>query len=134
MGNVLHMKKFAGGRMTPVEMHQRYAFPLGAKCMCGARPRFRAIVMIPIDEARKRMPGLDDIMLADPEGFMQNLVQIRESKTDSDKDLKTYFRLSVVYSCQRCRRDMDKALAKAPSWAIVEINEGPKDPMIITNG
>lgn len=127
------MQKFAGGRMTPEEMHQKYAFPIGSKCLCGRRPRFRAIVMMPFDEARKRMPGLDEIMQADPVAFMQQLVKIRENKTDADHELKTYLRVSVTYSCHACRRDMDKALAKAPSWAIVEINEGPQNAKIISS-
>lgn len=133
MPGVQHMKKFAGGRMTPEEMHQKYAFPIGAKCLCGRRPRYRAIVMMPLDEARKRMPGLDEIMNADPVAFMQQLVKIRENKTDADHQLKTYLRVSVTYSCKACRGQMDRALAKAPSWAIVEINEGPENAKIISS-
>lgn len=129
-----HMKKFAGGQMTPEEMHQKFAFPIGAKCLCGRRPRYRAIIMMPLDEARKRMPGLDEIMISAPEEFMGQLVKIRENKTDSDHQLKTYLRVSVTYACKECRRDMDKALSKAPSWAIVEINEGPANPKIFSNG
>ena len=45
----------------------------------------------------------------------------------SDGQAEPYVRLSVTYACSLCQRDFEKALAKAPSWAVVEINRGP-DP------
>ena len=121
---VQHIKKFDGGRRTPQEYHAQFAFPIGAKCVgCQGKPCIRAIVMMPLDEAAKHgqiPPGADKAPLLFPQ-LAPFLVPIK----GSDGKPSFYVRTSMAYSCTCCRRDLEKALAKAPSWAIVEINEGP---------
>lgn len=118
------LKAFGGKSVEQV--HASMAISPRAKCVgCGKRPYIRAIVMAPFDEAKKMMPDLDDLLQVNPTAVMQSIVQIRENPTDTVG--KPYLRLSCTYACQSCRRDFEKALAKAPSWCIVEINYGPKD-------
>lgn len=117
---IQHLQKFDGGRRTPQEVHAQHAFPPNAKCSgCGGRPSVRGIVMAPFDEAQKR--GFL------PDGFItpevaQTIVQINEGGRP-----RPYIRISMAYSCRNCAKEMEKVLAKAPSWCIVEINRGP-DP------
>ncbi len=123
MSKTIHIKKFAGGAMSPEEYHSKFAFPPGATCAaCSNRPMIRAIIMMELAEARKN-PLVDQMMLMDPGSFMQHVVHIKQS----DGSGKPYFRVSVVYACKSCRRALEKQLAKAPSHCIVEINSGP-DP------
>lgn len=128
-GKTIHRKKLFGGRMTAEEVHQKYAFPMGAKCAgCGALPLIRAIVMMEMKEAMKN-PVVEQIAVLSPEALLQHTVQIKTS----DGSQKPYFRCSIVYSCKRCQRQMEKQLAKTPSHCIVEINRGPGTDKIITS-
>ncbi len=113
---------------TAEEVHQKYAFPIDAKCAgCGRRPLIRAIVMMELKEARKN-PLIDELMLLSPQDFMKGVVQIKQA----DGRLEPYYRLSVTYACKSCRKAMIKQLAKAPSHCIVEVNEGPGPDKLVT--
>jgi hypothetical protein len=118
-------KIFSRANVTPNEFHAKWAFPPTAKCCaCQAKPSIRAIVMMPIDEAEKRgliPPGAATAPMLFP-AVVPVLVPIREPGNPKPS---FYIRVSMVYSCRRCRKDLAKALAKAPSFCIVEINEGP---------
>ncbi len=120
--------------MTAQEYHAKYAFPPQARCICGAHPAIRAIVMCPLDEVRKKDPLFDQVVAIatiNPQAakqFYETLVQLR----GSDGKPENYVRMSTTYSCLHCKKDFYKALAKAPSWAVVEINEGPKPDMVIS--
>lgn len=121
MSRARHMTKMD----DPRKVHSQLAFPINAKCNgCGRRPMIRGITLCPMDEARKRMPELEALMVADPDGFMKNVVEIRENPKDVTG--KPYLRLGIAYACETCKRELEKTLAKSPSWMIVEINYGPK--------
>jgi hypothetical protein len=127
VGEVLHRRRFDGGQRSPQEFHAEYAFPPDAKCQgCKAKPSVRAIVLCPLDEAEKAgmiPPGATANPRAFPE-LAPVLVPVRENSSLLTKP-SWYVRVSMVYSCRMCRAAMERTLAKAPSWAIVEINEGP---------
>jgi hypothetical protein len=128
MSSVIHRKKFMGGRISPEEFHAKHAFPIHAKCQgCDRRPVIRAIVMMELAEAKKN-PAVDTLMQMAPEAFMKAVVQIK----GSDGKAVPYYRVSVTYACKACKRDLQKALAKAPSHCIVEINEGPRPDKMIS--
>lgn len=132
MGKVIHHKKFDGGRRSPQEYHAEFGFPPTAKCQgCQAKPSIRGIVMVPLDDAEKSglVPvGAAAAPIAFPD-LQPVLVKIREGGAG-----KYYVRVSLTYSCTRCQKDFEKALAKAPSWAIVEINYGPDHTNRVTVG
>lgn len=94
----------------------------------------RGIVMMPLDELRKRDPKFDVIVArasVDPnaaQAFYSMLVQLK----GGDGKPVPYMRMSTVYSCETCKHEFEKALAKAPSWAVVEINRGPGPDKIIS--
>ncbi len=122
MAKNLHLKRFDGGRRTPQQYHTEFAFSPNARCSsgCGRRPEVRAIVMCPFDEAVKRN------ML--PEGAMFNpeIMKLIVTVNEGGKP-KPYVRISVTYACKSCQAEMEKAMAKGPSWCIVDIQRGP-DP------
>lgn len=133
----LHRKKFMGGRMSAEEVHAKLAFPPGCRCNgCGKPPQIRAITMAPLDEVKKRDPDFDQlsalalINAEAAERFYKMCVQIK----GSDGKPQTYIRLSTAYACKSCGPAMERALAKGPSWVIVEINRGPGPDKIITSG
>lgn len=119
--DVVHRRKLFGGRMTAEEVHQKYAFPPGAKCRCGRRPLIRAISMAPLADARRHWPELDVLASESPVELFKRLVELK----GSDGKPAPFVRLGIAYACQDCRRDMERAMAKLPSWVLVEINRGP---------
>jgi hypothetical protein len=42
--------------------------------------------------------------------------------------------ISDAYACDHCKKDLEKAAAKHPSWCIVEIDRGPKDKIQVGAG
>lgn len=125
---VIHRKKFMGGRISPEEFHSQYAFPIHAKCnLCQRRPMTRAITMIELKEAIKRQPAIAEVIKASPEGFLQNIVQIK----GTDGKPMQYMRLGIAYACKSCTPQLEKTLARAPSHVICEISRGPGSDRIV---
>jgi hypothetical protein len=83
--------------------------------------------MMPVDELRKRDPDFDRVAaLASinpkaAEQFFSLLIPLK----GSDGGAVPHMRISTTYSCKKCRPTLEKAMAKLPSWAVVEINAGP---------
>lgn len=127
MGKNIHTKKLFGGRQTAEEVHAHLAFPRDARCKgCNRkRPVLRCIVMVPFDEAMRRMPELATVPA---EVLMERVVSIRENPFD--KQGKPYVRASVTYACKACTAQLEREAAKAPSWAIVEFNRVRPDRFI----
>ena len=102
-----------------------FAFPPEDTCgVCSARPLIRAIVMAPFADALRSgaLPrGLH------PDQLQAITVMINEHPEDPKSRPVPYIRMSLSYACPQHRADLERVLAKAPSWAIVEINAGP-DP------
>lgn len=122
---IIHRKKLFGG-MDPAEYHSRHAFPPGSKCAGCKTQRgltTRVIVMLPLDECLKRDPELAAVFKAaqlDPQ--LRSKLDERMVQTKHGP----HARISTTYSCEACRPWLEKEVAKAPSWAIVDINRGVK--------
>lgn len=98
--------------------------------VCHGRPHYRAIIMCPLDEALKRGFVRGDNVLQQAD-LLKTIVHINESAASPNKK---YVRLNMQYYCTRCSNPVEKELAKAPSWCIVEINRGPGADLIISSG
>jgi hypothetical protein len=122
MPRTLNVKRFMNGAITPQEYHAANAFGPDAHCAgCAGKPSVRAIVMIPYDEAIKRgyvPPGHE----ASAE-VLSRVVLLRSSSGAAEP----HVRLSKAYACPMCQPAFERELARAPSWAVVDINRGP-DP------
>jgi len=73
---------------------------------------------MPLDELRRRDPKFDALFAANPAVVAQMIVQMTDGP---------YVRVVTQYACPQHRRELEKAAARSPSWAIVELNHGP-DP------
>ena len=82
----------------------------------------RAIVMAPYDEAVKRRM-VPPAHVAGPE-----IVKLMVALRGGDGQPVPHVRLSCTYSCRLCQRDFERALARGPSWCVVDIHRGP-DPL-----
>lgn len=131
----VHRKSFHSVTGKSAEQyHADHAFPPGAKCICGRPPIIRAIVMIPLDELRKRDPEFDrvaSLASINPSAAKQFFALLVPLKTGPDS-VTPHIRVSTTYACETCRSVFEKQLAKAPSWAVVEINRGPGPKKVIS--
>jgi len=122
---VLHRRKLFQGRATAQEVHAKYAFPPGAKCTgCGKRGglQTRAIVLMELEEMKRRDPLLADLSIVDPVKFTQLILQTKYGP---------FIRVSTSYACPTCTPALEKAMAKCPSYCIVDINRGPGADKVI---
>ena len=125
--DIRHRQKFMGGRMTPKEAHRKWG--IGKRCSgCGGPGAIRIRVFIPLDEAYQRAPNLlAHIMAANPDESGK-LPTVRFKESSSDIVGKDYLKASDTAWCDNCKTEARLEAAKgAPSWAVVEIDEGKKD-------
>ena len=114
------IRRFMDGRATPQQVHGAWAFKPGAHCLaCSRRPVTSVRIFWPIDELVRRDPQFATLLQADPAMVMQMVVQM--------SDGKHYVRVSSALACPQHSSYLEKVAAKAPSWAVVDINRGP-DP------
>jgi hypothetical protein len=118
------MKKFMDGRVTPLELHARLAFPLNSKChYCGKPPTAKLTSFAEEDEMLKRDPALRVHKTAEPARYSQMRAKFKPG---------WFLRINTVYSCRDCLPSAEKAAAKLPSWIFVDIDRGPKDIPIVS--
>lgn len=131
---VIHRKKFMGGQMTPQEAHQKWG--IGRACRnCKAPGTCRIKVFMPVDEAMRRAPNLvAAIMVANPDGAGK-LPTVRFKESSSDLVGKDYLKASDTTWCDNCKVEARlEAARSAPSWAVVEIDDGKKDTIKVGYG
>lgn len=117
---VVHIKKFDGGRRTPDEMHRQYTYR-GKRCRtCNSdKPAIRIRVLVELQELTKRNPEfVAMIMTSNPNG-----VAVPTIKTKYGAMVK----VTDEVFCDNCKVGAERAAAKGPSWALVEIDRGLKD-------
>ena len=131
---IRHRQKFMGGRMSLKDAHRKWG--IGKKCAgCGAPGAIRIRVFMPVDEAYKRAPNLlAAIMASNPdESGKLPTVTFKESATDLVG--KEYIKASDTAWCDNCKVQARLEAAKgAPSWAVVEIDEGKQDVIRVGYG
>ena len=114
--NVIHVKKFMDGRMSPQELHR--ALGIRKKCeQCGAPAAVRIRVLVELAELVKRQPEFVAQIMA----TNQNGPYVPTIDTKYGKMVK----ISDVGACENCRKSAEIAAARGPSWCIVEIDRGP---------
>src|SRR5690349_3494248 len=122
MPKKIHTKKLFSGESAE-DVHQRLAFPVGAACQggnCRSRPTVGAITYAPYKEASEHYP---EIAAMDANVVAHLLIRLR---IDAERRGVPCVRLGKTYSCAFHRKDFERALAKLPSWILVEFQEGPK--------
>jgi len=119
---VIHRKKFMGGRETPNEVSRRLG--IAKKCaICGKAGAIRIRVFMPYDEAMKRAPNLiAAIMASNPDGPKVPTVMFKDGSTPRE-----FIKASDNAFCDNCKVEAERTAATAPSWAVVEIDRGVKD-------
>lgn len=119
---VLHRKRFMGGRETPNEVSRRLG--IAKQCIVCKRPgAIRIRVFMPLDEAMQRAPNLiAAIMASNPDGPKVPTVKFKDGST-----VREFIKASDSAFCDHCKVEAERTAATAPSWAVVEIDRGPKD-------
>ena len=126
---ILHFSKFMDGRMTPSEAHATYAFR-GRKCDgCHNKPGIMRIkVFMPMDELMRRAPNFLAVVAATNKDMPGQVPTVKLKESTGDQKGGDYFKASDTVWCHHCRTQARLEAAKgAPSWAVVEIDEGIKD-------
>lgn len=109
------------GTMTPQEFVAANTFGYSARCNgCGGAPVIQATVFVPYAEAVKR--GLVPEGHEAPKQVLDVTVMLKSGASGAQEP---HVRLSQAYSCRLCQPAFERQLARAPSWAIVDINRGP---------
>lgn len=110
---VVHRRKLFGGRVTAEELHHKLAWG-GAKCSaCSAPPAIRIQIFVALSDMSLDTRTAVEIQLA--------LGKLHAVMTDRGKVIRT----SLMFACTGCQQAAERAAAKGPSYAIVDISRGP---------
>jgi hypothetical protein len=110
---VIHRKQLFGGIKSAAQVHWE-GFPL-AKCPCGLDPIVRALSFAPIADLLDKDPLLLR-QLSDRNGGNLPLLELKYG---------TFVRIGEMFACTLCRSTLEKAMAKLPSYVLVEFDTGP---------
>lgn len=130
----IHRKKLFNGEGTAEEIHAKYGFPPGAKCMgCGKHPGVGGITL-------RSFMSVKDLKEKDPDGFglvcemyPDKVAQMLVPMMGADGKPVPYVRISTVYACKSCAPAAEVGAARnAPSYAIVDVTRGPKPDKFIS--
>ena len=100
-------------KLAPHELHR--ALGIRKKCeQCGAPAAIRIKVLVALDELTRRAPEyVANIMASNPDGPFVPTIETKYGPMVKTSD---------IGACDNCRVEAEKAAAKGPSWAIVEID------------
>lgn len=111
------IQDFLSGKLSAQETHRAAAFH-AHPCICGRPAVVRIKVLVQLAELTKRQPEM--------------IAQICATNPDGSWTVPTVptkygpmVKVSDIGACENCRADAEKAAARGPSWAIVEIDRGP---------
>lgn len=117
-------RKLFDGKTTAEEVHRRAVF--GDRKCSGCRvatPSTIIRVFFPLDELIKRDgAGVGRALMENPEHFKSCCLDFIGADGFSREP---FVRVSTAYACPDCLPAAERAAAKLPSWAHVEINRGP---------
>lgn len=111
---VLHRSKLFNGQSAE-DVHRSH-FPGNARCKCGSR---QVVV-----QARSFIP-VADLIRDNPQLAMQLAAQNMGQLPVVDFRHGKHVRIGSVFACRDCKTDLERALARAPSYVVVEIDRGP---------
>lgn len=122
-GQIIHSKRFMDGQITPEELHQSLAFPIGAKCKLCGRPPMIAIRSYGEEaEMIKRDQNLRIFATVDPEKYASMLIKTKAGR---------FIRIGEVYACSHCAPQAEREAAHHPSWCFVDIDRGPGPDRVV---
>jgi hypothetical protein len=117
---IIHRDKLFGGK-TAEQVHRETALG-GRKCVCGVPAAGRAISFAPFADLVEKDPRRIEWLAAQNGGA----IPMVKFKTGRDDDsAREFVKLGEVYYCDICRPACEKAMAKLPSWIIVDWDRGP---------
>lgn len=130
---VIHRQKFMGGQMTPEEAHRKWG--IAKRCQCGSPGACRIKVFMPVDELLKRAPNFVAAVMATNPDESGKLPTVRFKEHSGDTEGKDYIKASDTVWCDNCKVGARLEAARgAPSWAVVEIDDGKKDKISVGYG
>lgn len=119
MGDIIHRDKLFNGQTTAERLHAELAW-YGKKCLCGSPPAMRIQVFILLSDMVAEQRDQIEIQIAKKQISVANLGPGRA------------VRWADVYPCMTCSPAAERAAAKAPSYAVVDIERspGPENPVV----
>lgn len=114
---IRHRKQLFGGRYTAEEVHRSASFPKGAVCggCRSSKVAIRARTFVPFADFVKNMPELA-MQMAAANGGSIPCVDFKHGR---------HVRVGDAYACDLCAGALERALARGPSWVVVDIERGP---------
>lgn len=124
--DVIHRKKLFRGVKTAEQVYRELAFANRKCAECGGPPAIRVKVFYPLTEIHETLLDavkLECLVTGEPPPIL---------RANEKYGNQLIMKVSDIVACERCAAALERAAAKAPSYAIVDIDRGPgKDRPIV---
>jgi hypothetical protein len=114
MSKIIHRRKTFGGTMTAAEVHAELAWWRNRCSACGGPPAMRIQVFLFVKDLAPEARAVAEIEIA---AGRLHTVPYQQGPA---------LRTAKIYACSSCKATAQRVIARqAPSYAIVDIDEGP---------
>ena len=115
-----YLNKLFGGRATAQDVWQQHVIGQNLCNKCKAQATLEAHLFWPIEDFEKDQPALAVKIASEHNGGIPFV-----SFKSAGGVKRNFVHMPTLYACGHCARELEKMLAKAPSYVVVEIRRGP---------
>lgn len=115
-----YRKKLFDGRTTVQDVWRQHVVHRNLCCKCQSRAIIEGHLFWPVEDFEKDHPALAVQIASEHQGGIP-FVSFRSAGGVK----RDFVHLPTLYACGNCARDMERMLARAPSYVVVEVRRGP---------
>lgn len=126
-----YLHKLFDGRTTAQEIWRQYVIGAHTCNKCEARATMEAHVFWPVEDFEVDQPALAVQIASEHHGGLPFV-----SFKSSGGGRRDFVHMPTLYACDGCSAELEKMLARAPSYVVVEFRRGPgpEKPQIQVGG
>lgn len=111
--DIIHRRKLFGGRITAHEIHAKYAWNNRRCDACGGPTAIRVQIFVALRDMSAAVREAVEVEIA--------LGRIHAKSTINGPAVRTSF----MHACSGCSMAAERAAARGPSFAMIDIDRGP---------
>ena len=115
-----YLRKLFDGRTTAQDIWRQYVIGNHTCNKCEARATMEAHVFWPVEDFERDQPALAVQIASEHHGGIPFVSFKAPERTRRD-----FVHMPTLYACDGCSAELEKVLARAPSYVVVEFRRGP---------
>lgn len=122
-----YLKKLFGGRTTAQDIWRQHVIGKRLCNKCQAPATMEGHLFWPVEDFERDQPALAVQIASQHHGGIP-FVSFRSAGGVK----RDFVHMPTLYACGNCAREMERMLARAPSYVVVEVRRGPGPDKIVS--